>query len=150
MLSNQSPSQRDHLPELRVFFFSALRLIKRLQSNPEYQDSIRYLIERMRSAFELGGLHAERMEQQLQGKKGKRSVAHMVQVGLTYTTCLWTFVYTETSEGREFLSETRQTKDHAIRLIERWTESSLDPLFTQINQLNDQVGSMTSYKSIRW
>ena len=45
----------------------------------------------------------------------------------------------ETAEGREFLSETRQAKDHAIRLIERWTEASLDPLFGQINQLNEQV-----------
>jgi len=88
-----------------------VRLLKRVQTKPEFRDSFRFLFQRLRGALEMGNLHAERMEQQLG----------------------------ETRAGRAFLAETQQAKDHAIRLIENWTEASLDPLFHQLNALNDQM-----------
>jgi hypothetical protein len=59
-----------------------VRLLKRVQRKPEFQGSLRFLLERLRTAFELGGLHAERMERQLE----------------------------ESPAGRAFLAETEQAK----------------------------------------
>jgi hypothetical protein len=45
----------------------------------------------------------------------------------------------ETPEGQAFLSESGAAKDHALRLIEIWTETSLEPLFTRLNFLGEKV-----------
>lgn len=50
-----------------------VHLMKRVQHKPEFQDSLRFLLERLRTAFEMGGLHAERMERQLQESEAGRA-----------------------------------------------------------------------------
>lgn len=62
-------------------------------------------------AVEKGTLHSERLEQQME----------------------------ESEPGKALLSETGQAKHHAIRVIESWTETSLDSLFAQLNALKDQI-----------
>lgn len=44
-----------------------VRLMRKLQAKPEYQRAVAYLLEKVRTVQEKGGLHAERMEQQLKG-----------------------------------------------------------------------------------
>ena len=103
-----TPLSQNQLDQIAHRF---VRLLKRIQTKPEFRDSFHFLLQHLRGALEMGNLHAERMEQQLG----------------------------ETQAGRAFLAETQQAKDHAIRLIENWTEASLDPLFHQLNALNDHM-----------
>jgi hypothetical protein len=41
--------------------------MRKLQAKPEYQRAVSYLLEKLRSVQDKGGLHAERMETQLRG-----------------------------------------------------------------------------------
>jgi trehalose/maltose hydrolase-like predicted phosphorylase len=43
------------------------KLAQRLQAKPEYQHGVRYLLEQLRTTMEKGGIHAERMQEQLRG-----------------------------------------------------------------------------------
>jgi hypothetical protein len=45
----------------------------------------------------------------------------------------------ETEPGRAFLSEARQARDHAVKLLEEWTNASFEPLFNQLNGLQTNV-----------
>lgn len=88
-----------------------VHLFKRLQGKSDVQDSFRFLLDQLHMAVEKGTLHSDRLEQQME----------------------------ESEPRKALLSETGRAKHHAIRVIESWTETSLDPLFAQLNALNDQI-----------
>ena len=70
-----SQEQIDHVAHRFV------RLVKRAQRKPEIQDSLRFLLQRLRTAFEMGGLHAERIERQMEESEAGR--AFMVETQKT-------------------------------------------------------------------
>lgn len=43
-------------------------LMVKLQRKPEYQSAVSFLLDKVRSVQQKGGLHAERMERQLTGR----------------------------------------------------------------------------------
>ena len=114
-------------------------LLQRLQSKPEYQHGIKFLIERMRTAYQHGNIHVERMQQQLSGAYGRKTRVLYEVWFRADVEGRCSYRPTETEQGQAFLSESAQARDHAIHLVESWTESSLEPLFNQLNQLNQQV-----------
>ncbi len=119
-----------------------VRLLKRVQRKPEFQGSLRFLLERLRTAFELGGLHAERMERKLEeSPAGRAFLAETEEAKVKRKGGVWgrgrTVSVLDGADAPEHPQLNLQ--DHAVRLTEAWMEASLDPLFHALNALNDQL-----------
>lgn len=54
-------------------------LMVKLQRKPEYQSTVSFLLDKVRSVQQKGGLHAERMERQLTGRTTRSSTGDASQ-----------------------------------------------------------------------
>lgn len=137
-----------------------VRLLKRLQQKPQYQESLRFLVGRLRTAFAMGGLHAERIERQLEASEaGRAFVSETEQAKVcgrfdAWLSCkcvnwgvhiMFVCAHGRGGEIERLLNSLSlptlhtDAQDHAIRLIEAWMEASLAPFFGALSRVNDQM-----------
>lgn len=67
--------------------------MRKLQAKPEYQRAVSYLLEKLRSVQDKGGLHAERMETQLRG-----TTTHTTIITITLPVVLFSFSHPSSFE----------------------------------------------------
>lgn len=61
--------------------------MRKLQAKPEYQRAVSYLLEKLRSVQDKGGLHAERMETQLKGTSTHTPITVTLQACYMHRPC---------------------------------------------------------------